>query len=111
MRRNMSSRNSRTAGLPTARAPHGSFPDDASKITSSVIMERIPATSWPFRGPRGPLGVRSRLGARDVLLLELLEVGDTRHHVMALGRVTDLRLLEASRSRSSTPSRSAGAST
>src|SRR3990170_2471901 len=34
------------------------------------------------------------LGARDVALLELLELRDARHHVVALGRVADLRLLE-----------------
>src|SRR5207244_7894554 len=36
------------------------------------------------------------LGARDVLLLELLEMGDPSHHVVALGRMPDLRLLEES---------------
>ena len=39
-------------------------------------------------------GLDPVLGARDVLLLELLEVGDARHHVMALGRVADLCLLQ-----------------
>src|SRR5207244_12696211 len=48
MRWNMSIRNSRTAALPTTREPHGSFPNDASKITSSVIIARMPSRSWPF---------------------------------------------------------------
>src|SRR5439155_5154170 len=34
------------------------------------------------------------LRARDVLLLELLEVRDAGHHVVALRRMADLRLLE-----------------
>src|SRR5262249_27240133 len=45
---NISSRNSRTAGLPTTRDPQGSLPNDASKITPSVIMARIPSRSCPF---------------------------------------------------------------
>jgi hypothetical protein len=48
MRSNMSVRNSRTAALPTTREPHGSLPNDASKITSSVIMARMPSMSCPF---------------------------------------------------------------
>src|SRR5437764_7599208 len=38
--------------------------------------------------------LQARVGPRDVPLLELLEVGDPRHDVVALGRVADLHLLE-----------------
>src|SRR5262249_47363331 len=48
MRVNMSPRNARTAPWPTTRVPHGSRPNDASKITSSVIIARMPSMSCPF---------------------------------------------------------------
>src|SRR5439155_15973228 len=101
-----------TRGPPACRRP--ARPTDPSRTT--LRRSRRPSSWREFPrhrgrsgGARGPLGVRSMepavvvagrgldslLGARDVLLLQLLEVGDTRHHVMALGRVTDLRLLEA----------------
>src|SRR5204862_910241 len=50
----------------------------------------------PSSATRPPPGRDGRSGgSRPSARPDLLEVGDTRHHVMALGRVTDLRLLEA----------------
>ena len=40
MRSIMSWRNARTAGLPTTREPHGSLPNDASKITSEEALHK-----------------------------------------------------------------------
>src|SRR5438445_10200451 len=64
------------------------------RCVSSWPHLNVPVEGPALRAVEAVRRLAPLVRARDVRLLEVLEVRDAGHHVVALGRVTDLRLLE-----------------